>query len=287
MTTLHRSPSGDARAPNVQDEIERYLRTGRSDPRFAAWPGDLVACARRGTADLKDALISEVRRRADGRNPPPAPGEVDLSTFSRARLGPLVRGLFPRTEHEPVLTVLSQSIVFLTAENIWGILRDARWLHTAWDIANLYLASVAADLLGPDAERIVGLSEETTCWVSSEYFARNERFADFVVHEAAHIFHNCKRRTIGLPETRYKEWLLPIEFRKRETFAYACEAYARILDLGARPADRRALLHELVRGPLPVDERVDGDEYLDILREAVEARNGWKRIHARCAPERR
>jgi hypothetical protein len=38
---------------------------------------------------------------------------------------------------------------------------------------------------------------------------------------------------------------------------------------------------------LPADERVDGDEYLDILREAVEARNGWKRIHARCAPVRR
>ena len=113
------------------------------------------------------------------------------------------------------------------------------------------------------------------------------RFADFVVHEAAHIFHNCKRRTIGLPETRNKEWLLSIEFRKRETFAYACEAYARILDLGPRPADRRALLHELARGPLPADERVDGDEYLDILREAVEARNGWKRIHGRCAPVRR
>jgi hypothetical protein len=107
------------------------------------------------------------------------------------------------------------------------------------------------------------------------------------VHEAAHIFHNCKRRTIGIPETRRKEWLLPIEFRKRETFAYACEAYARILELGASLADRKALLSELSRGPLPGDERVDGDEYLDILREAVQARNGWKRIPARCAPVRR
>lgn len=85
-----------------------------------------------------------------------------------------------------------------------------------------------------DAHRIVGLSEETTCYVSTDYFAATDRFADFVVHEAAHIFHKCKRRTIGLP-----------------------------------------------------DERVEIDEYLDILREAVNARNGWKRIRERCAPFRR
>ena len=40
-----------------------------------------------------------------------------------------------------------------------------------------------------------------------------------MVHEVAHIFHNCKRRNAGLPETRRKEWLLDIEFRKRETLA--------------------------------------------------------------------
>lgn len=28
-----------------------------------------------------------------------------------------------------------------------------------------------------------------------------DEFADFVVHEAAHVFHNTKRRTLGLPET--------------------------------------------------------------------------------------
>ena len=38
------------------------------------------------------------------------------------------------------------------------------------------------------------------------------------------------------------------------------------------------------RGAMPVDERVDAGEYIDILREAVAARNGWKRILARCSP---
>ena len=40
-----------------------------------------------------------------------------------------------------------------------------------------------------------------------------------------------------LPETRQRERLLYIDFyidfRKRETFAYACEAYSRILEAGS------------------------------------------------------
>jgi hypothetical protein len=108
-----------------------------------------------------------------------------------------------------------------------------------------------------------------------------------VVHEAAHIFHNCKRRTAGLAETRRREWLLDIEFRKRETFAYACETYSRIRELGQSPADRRRLLARLENeGPMP-PEAVDGDEYLEILGEAVAARNGWKKILSRCGPPRR
>ena len=37
---------------------------------------------------------------------------------------------------------------------------------------------------------------------------------------------------------------------------------------------------------MPPDDRVDPQEYLDILREAVEAGNGWKRILRRCAAQR-
>src|ERR1039457_5205527 len=79
---------------------------------------------------------------------------------------------------------------------------------------------------------------ETTCFVSPEYFAADDPFADFIVHEVAHIFHNCKRETIGLRETRTKVWLLDIEYRKRETFAYSCEAWARILERGQNSAAR-------------------------------------------------
>ena len=60
-------------------------------------------------------------------------------------------------------------------------------------------------VLSESAPQILGLSEETTCYVSPEYFAESDPFADFIVHEAAHIFHNCKRGTVGLRQTRTKD----------------------------------------------------------------------------------
>ena len=71
--------------------------------------------------------------------------------------------------------------------------------------------------MAASAERLrqAGLTEiqiEEAILASPEYFAEDDPFADFIVHEAAHIFHNCKRATIGLPETRAKVWLLDIEY---------------------------------------------------------------------------
>lgn len=268
-----------------QDAIEQYLETGRCDLDYAAWPGNLLERAQRAHDDLRGALVAEVRRLADGHGVPEALAELDVVPFTRRKVEPMVRGLFPRVEQETVLAVLERSAVFLTSANLDEVLRGTRWDSTAWDLANLYLASVGAELLGEDAPRIVGLSEETTFFVSSEYFDEEDPFADFVVHEAAHVFHNCKRRTLGLPETRRREWLLDIDFRKRETFAYACEAYGRIVERAPRWADRPALGDAFARERAPpTDERVDRDELVDIVRDAASVRNGWKRILARCAP---
>ncbi|MDO8552379.1 MAG: hypothetical protein Q7S01_02480 [bacterium] len=267
-----------------EEEVERYLRTGGHDPSFIKWPGDnFVACSQVGTATLRNALISTVRQRAPQATVPEGLVAKDMVAFTRAKVTPMVQGLFPPAEVDIVLGVLARSVVFLTRDTIDIVLGKTPWLGTAWDLANLYLASYGAERLSDSAPEIVGLSEETNCYVSVEYFTREARLDDFIVHEAAHIFHNCKHESIGLPATPRREWLLEIEFAKRETFAYACEAYSRILELGDAPAARRTLLLEIANGRLPADERVDGSEYMDILREAVEARNGWKRILRRCA----
>ncbi len=212
---------------------------------------------------------------------------LDVAAFTGEKVGPMVRGFFPRREQEAVLTVLSQSVVFLSPANIQTVLREERWLSTTWDLANRYLGSFGAELLAVDAPCILGLGEETKCYVSIEYLRGGDsRFADVIVHEAAHVFHNCKRRTIGLPETRRREWPLELAYAKRETFAHACEAYSRILELGRTPTERRCLLDELATGSMPPDDRVDPADYVEILRDALSARNGWKRILARCAPSR-
>ena len=271
-----------------REDVERYVRTGESDLLFSAWPGDVFRRGRIGSEVMREALVDEVHRRAraapDRRDHPPL---SDLVGLTRRRVEPMVRGLFPGTEQGPVLQVLERSVVVLTAENIMSVLREATWMHTAWDLANLYLTSADADLLGSDAPRLVGLSEETTCYLSIDYFREQGRFEDFLVHEAAHIFHNCKRVTMGLPETSRREWPLDIAFDKRETFAYSCEAFSRVLEHESSRQARLALVRELADGHVPGTDHLDEQEYVSILTEAAGARNGWKHILSRCAPPRR
>ena len=269
--------------PTIADEIERYLRTGDSDDMATAWPGDLMDRGRQQHDDLRRALVAEVRRLAHGLTHEPVPTNVG-AFFTRAKIEPMVRGLFPKAEQDTVLASLEQSVVYVTKETIEPILLTNTWDSSAWDLANLYLLAVGAELLGDEAPRIVGISEETTYYVSPDYFIDDDPFADFVVHEAAHIFHNCKRRTLGLPATRRKEWLLDIEFRKRETFAYSCEVYARIIGRAKNPKERLALAAEYGAEVRVSAERVDPSEVASIVAEAASARNGWKVILARCAP---
>ena len=267
--------------------VQNYLTTGEHDPCHHGWPGgNLFAAAQAGDAALRSALIAQLRSRTASLAMPPALETTDVTALTRTRVAPMVGGLFPPHEQAAVLAMLERSVIFLTPDNIESVLQSTSWLHTAWSLANLYLASVGTDMLSQDARSIVGLSEETTCYVSVEYFRDHDPCADYVVHEAAHIFHNCKRTTVGLPETRRREWLLDIDFGQRETFAYACEAYSRILTLGRTRAERQAALAAHGDGPVPGHDSVDTEEYLDILGEAVEARNGWKRILQRCAPRR-
>ena len=280
MTTEHR----DAK---LQDDIVRYLDTGDSDLWGQLGPADnMVDGLKNYSRALRKALVAEVRKRSRRCRHPPVPDGMD-STFVHRKLAPMVRGLFPRKEHDIVLGVVEKSIIFLTREAAVRSIVEASFLHSAWQIANVYLFGIGAPLLGDGSFRALGMSVDTSCYVSLAYFEEDNPFADYVVHEAAHIFHNTKREHIGLPHTRNREWMLKIDFCKRETFAYTCEVYSRILARSSKPSQRRALLQEYAEAPISADEDVDLEEHLDILAEAVEARNGWKRILNRCAPPKR
>ncbi len=267
-------------------EVRRFLRTGDSEPVFPPWPGSIIESCARARQDLLDALLAAVRRRCGERRAPPGPAGSEARRLVRARLQPMVCGLFPATEREAVLDLLQRSFVFLTADAVEQVIRDAGFLHTAWNLANIYLTSAGAKPLGRDTPGILGLSEGERCYVSAAYFQAGDRFADFVVHEAAHAFHNCKRGQAGLKETRAREWLLDIEFRKRETFAYACEVYSRLCELGRNRKERQALLDELAAEPGFLENCTDFEELIEMLRKALSERNGWKHIHERCRPAR-
>lgn len=274
--------------PAIQQEIDRYLTTGASDDSHPGWPGrDYVARAESAHRILREALVAEVRNREAECGPVPPPKLVEIAHLARDKAIPMVKGLFPSVEHEPILRLLEESVTFVTRENVRELLSGTTWHSTAWDLANIYLGSIGARRLGDTGSNIVGLSEGTTCYVSLAYFREPDPFADFIVHEMAHVFHNWKRESVGLPHTRHREWLLAVDFRKRETFAYACEAYSRILERASDGAERTALLSEYVSAWMPAADTVEPDDLIGALTEAIRARNGWKRILQQCAPRTR
>lgn len=268
-----------------QDQTERYLRTGGHDVFCAHWPGaNFLECARNADQALRQALISAVKDRSQSARMPAGLLGLDVEGLARRKVSPMVQGLFPAVEQQPIIEVLSHSVVFLDPGNIEPVLSSVPFLRTAWDLANLYLLSCDACPLSDEAVPIVGFSEGKMCYVSMAYLQTQGRLEDFLVHEAAHVFHNCRRATLGLSNRGKREWLLSIDYYKRETFAYACEAYSRIIEIGATRAARVQLAAEITDKEMPPDDRVDTKDYRRVLGEAVEVRNGWRRILASCAP---
>lgn len=271
--------------PEQAEIVNKYLQTGDTEFHDCPWTGGIVSGGAAKSKALRAALVNDVRQRTSARRLPELP-ELDLVAFTRNKVEPMVIGLFPGSEREIVLQVLEKSVVFLTPDTYETVLTNVGYDSTAWNLANLYLLSAGAELFAETAERIVGLSSGATCYVSLDYFNQEDKFADFVVHEAAHIFHNNKRERFGLPFTRRREYLLEIDSLQRETFAYACEAYSRILELGRTRKERAALLAEMEEDDYAVgDDTVDKEKYKQALCTAVDARNGWKQILAICAPK--
>jgi hypothetical protein len=265
-------------------EIEHYLSTGEYDLLFRSFDGaGTLDRIQRGSRAIVEALVAEVHARSanclfvhEKRIP------SDLEGFTSALVTPMVKGMFSRKEVPVIVDLLKSSVHFVTPLSFADLLRNET-PETAWHIANLYLNGLDLASLSDLSPSLVGLAVGNRCYISMKYFEEEDPFADFVVHEAAHIFHNVKRETVGLPSTRTREWLLPIRYQKRETFAYACEAYSRILLLSGSAAEQKQRYAELVKSFSPPDERVNVSEYHDLIRNAVASRNGWRRILEYCS----
>ena len=267
------------------DEIRQFLATGDYDMVHAVWPGrHHLERMHAGDAALRAALADALRKRTKGLTLPSMPRGFNADQFVLGKVRLMVCGLFPAKERQVMLDLFEKALVFVSGDNIEQLVLENDRLSTARQIANLFLGSLGLPGLDDQPVVFVGFSEETTFYLSMAYFQDSDPFADWVVHEAAHVFHNWKRAFVGLPEKRTREFLLNIAFAKRELFAYACEAYAKLLEQGKSPADRRRLYAEYVKNGLPDDDRISRNELVDVVASAVEARNGWKRILAHCSP---
>jgi len=221
------------------------------------------------------AFRPRTRRRRATRRLPRRFGPVG---FGRAKLAPMVAGFFPASERDTALRLLADALFFVSSENIETLVLVTPWLHTAWTAANLYLGSLGAPGLDGQEARVVGRSIDQTCYVFPSYFDEENPFADVVVHEAAHLLHNCKRQRAGLLHSQTREWLLTIDYAKRETFTHVCGACSRIIDQAFRPAERARRCTPHAANHVPACDEIDPEELVSILRESVGARNGWQRI---------
>lgn len=267
---------------SIANEIERYLQTGDADPMAFAWKGgSLMDNFHQQHADLANALLEEVAKRAGQLADHAEISEDATNLLTRTKVEPMVRGLFPAAEQDTILAAVEKSVVFLNLTSLSRLVRHGHRHSSSWNLANLYLYSIGASAMAGSDFSVLGISEGTSCYVTSRYFSQSDPFSDFVVHEVAHIFHNCKRQTLNLPHKRRQEWLLDIAFRKRETFAYTCEVYSRILEQASTVEAKCALVEVYADSVFEDDERFDVVESLSILREAVRSRKGWKVIGRR------
>ena len=267
--------------------LRRYVASGECGiPDAGASDDPAIEMLRRNARwAYRQELWLAVERRARKRTTVPPALVEGPDALMRRRATPMIQGLFPARERKVVLNFLGRSLLVLTEANIRGALTTTPCDHAAWMIANLYLESLGAPLLGPEAPKLLGLAEKARCYVTPNAATTRAFLVDVVVHEAAHVLQDSTREMAGLSGPHSQETLLSIDPRQTETFAYACEVYSTVLRDGLTPIEQRALPSILtVVTPLGGDRGVDGSELVDIVREACAARNGWKRILARCGP---
>ena len=197
-------------------------------------------------------LLAQIRQRTG--NLPAQPTLVaDLKALRQRKITPMVHGLFEESEWDEVFRSLERSVSCLHADNIEPMLLDADSDRTAGQLASLYLASRGLNNSG-DA---IGCSDGERCYLTTDYFWHKNPFADFLVCDCARAL--CQRMPVA----------------QRERFALACEAYSRVLELGATPSARLQLVEEMsgdgTFGPVA-----------DLVGEAVRAEDGWKVLLRAC-----
>jgi hypothetical protein len=122
-------------------------------------------------------------------------------------------------------------------------------------------------------------------------YESKDPYSDVIVHEAAHLLHYLKPRNYRLHTRRGQERFVDVEFRHRELFAFACEAYSRVVLHGGRKS--RIAFAEMMHDGAFSFPRSQVGKVAALVLGAARARNGWRVIREatvihrirRCGPK--
>jgi hypothetical protein len=263
--------------------IEQFLRTGEETWEGAGSGRFTLAQLKQDeayTRAAKSALQTLFNLLADL-----LPAEARLAPLVapetiRSRINSMVKGLVQSDWQEIALRELTARTFVLNFQGAKAAI-DAEfstcyigYAGSAWQI----LWALFGDYgLKPDQIEVEcdGLAGDFAHARWSAYQSKDP-YGDVVVHEAAHLLHYLKPGHYGLHVRRGHERFVDIEFCHRELFAFACEAYSRVLLHGGRKA-RMSFAEKMPEGAFSFP-RGQIQEVAALVIEAARARNGWRVI---------
>jgi hypothetical protein len=263
--------------------IERFLRTADE-----TWDGAGSGCFTRAQYQNNDAyrraaknalrtlyhLLANLLPAEAQLTPYIAPGTI------RPRVEPMVKGLVQEDWQEVALRELASRTFVLNfrgAKAAMDVELPSCDMESPWRI--LWALYGDYGLKPDDIEMMCDGLAGDFAHVRWSAYETKDPYSDVIVHETAHLLHYLKPRNFGLHVHRHQERFVDVEFRHRELFAFACEAYSRVVVRGERKW-RLAFAEKMQESAFsfPPDQLV---EVAALVLEAARARNGW-RVIRRC-----
>jgi hypothetical protein len=260
--------------------MERFLRTGdetwdgAGSGRFTPAQFENNTAYRRAA---KEALRTLFHRLADLLPAEAKQAPQVAPELIRGHVEPMVRGLVQKDWQEVALRELvSRTFVlnYCGAKSALEVELPSCDMDSAWRI----LWGLYGDygLKPEDVEMTCDGLAGDFAHVRWSAYETKDPYSDVVVHEAAHLLHYLKPRNFGLDVRRHQERFVDIEFRHRELFAFACEAYSRVVL--HRPRQSRVAFAENMRENAFSFPRGSIEEVGALVLDAARARNGWRVI---------
>ncbi len=203
--------------------------------------------------------------------------QVRPETIERSA-GPMVKGLVQDDWQEVALRELTARTFVLNFQGA-KVAMEAElstcFMETAWQI----LWAMFGDYgLKPEEIEVEcdGVSAGNFAHVRLSAYETKDPYSDVIVHEAAHLLHYLKPAHYGLHVRRGQERFVDVEFGHRELFAFACEAYSRVVRHNERKS-RISFAQEMKERALSFPrDRIE--EVAALVLNAARARNGWRVI---------